>query len=92
MRYRVNGLFFDRLGRQSPGYLWQGRYSSWYISDEQYLYDLFRYIDKSESIETYLEEKSVKSKAIKRAYRNKSLKKQDHKENYKHSKTRVRVG
>ena len=46
---------------------------------------------KSESIETYLEEKSVKSKVIKRAYRNKPLKKQDHKENYKHSKARVRV-
>ena len=27
------------------GYLWQGRYSSWYIVEEEYLYDLFRYIE-----------------------------------------------
>ncbi|MCP4970095.1 MAG: IS5 family transposase [Arcobacter sp.] len=46
---------------------------------------------KSEEIEKYLKEKNVKSKVIKRAYRNKPLTNAQHKENYKHSKTRVRV-
>ncbi|MBD3797494.1 MAG: transposase, partial [Campylobacterales bacterium] len=35
--------------------------------------------------------KNVKSKIIKRAYKNKPLTNTQHKENYKHSKTRVRV-
>ncbi len=46
---------------------------------------------KSEDTEVYLKENRIKSKVIKRAYRNKPLCNQDHKENYKHSKTRVRV-
>jgi len=46
---------------------------------------------KSEEIEEYLKEKNVKSKIIKRAYRNKPLTNTEYKENYKHSKTRVRV-
>lgn len=46
---------------------------------------------KSEEIEEYLKEINVKSKIIKRAYRNKPLSNTEHKENYKHSKTRVRV-
>ncbi len=46
---------------------------------------------KSEETEQYLKEKNVKSKIIKRAYRNKPLTNTEHKENYKHSKTRVRV-
>jgi len=46
---------------------------------------------KSEEIEEYLKEKNVKSRIIKRAYRNKPLTNKEHKENYKHSKTRVRV-
>ena len=46
---------------------------------------------KSEEIEEYLKEKNVKSKTIKRAYRNKPLTNTEYKENYKHSKTRVRV-
>lgn len=46
---------------------------------------------KSEETEQYLKEKNVKSKIIKRAYRNKPLTNAEHKENYKHSKTRVRV-
>jgi len=46
---------------------------------------------KSEEIETYLEENSIQSKIIKRKYRNKPLEQSDHKINYKHSKTRVRV-
>ncbi len=46
---------------------------------------------KSKEIETYLKSKNVKGKVIKRKYRNKPLEKADHKTNYKHSKTRVRV-
>lgn len=46
---------------------------------------------KSEEIETYFKENHIKEKIIKRKYRNKPLKKSDHKTNYKHSKTRVRV-
>ena len=46
---------------------------------------------KSEEIESYLKENNVKPKIIKRKYRNKALEKSDHKTNYKHSKTRVRV-
>jgi REP element-mobilizing transposase RayT len=36
--------YFNKKYKRS-GYLWQGRYSSWYITDEKYLYDLFRYIE-----------------------------------------------
>ena len=36
--------YFNKKYKRS-GYLWQGRYSSWYISDEKYLYNLFRYIE-----------------------------------------------
>jgi len=46
---------------------------------------------KSEEIEKYLETKNIQGKIIKRKYRNKPLEKADHKTNYKHSKTRVRV-
>jgi IS5 family transposase len=46
---------------------------------------------KSQETEEYLKEINVKSKIIKRAYRNKPLSNAEHKENYKHSKTRVRV-
>lgn len=46
---------------------------------------------KSKEIEEYLQENNVKSKVIQRAYRNKPLSNKQHKENYKHSKTRVRV-
>lgn len=46
---------------------------------------------KSEEIETYLKENHIQEKIIKRKYRNKPLKKSDHKTNYKHSKTRVGV-
>ena len=46
---------------------------------------------KSKEIEEYLQENKVKSKVIQRAYKNKPLSNQQHKENYKHSKTRVRV-
>jgi IS5 family transposase len=46
---------------------------------------------KSEETEIYLKDKKVKSKVTKRAYRNTPLTNKEHKENYKHSKTRVRV-
>lgn len=46
---------------------------------------------KSEKIETYLKHKNIKSKVIKRAYRNKKLTNLELQENRKHSKTRVRV-
>ena len=36
--------YFNKKYKRT-GYLWQGRYSSWYITNEQYLYDLFRYIE-----------------------------------------------
>lgn len=46
---------------------------------------------KSKEIEEYLKQKKVKSKIIKRAYKNKPLTNTDHKQNYKHSRSRVRV-
>ena len=46
---------------------------------------------KSREITEYLETKNVKSKIINRAYRNTPLTNKQHKENYKYSKTRVRV-
>ncbi len=46
---------------------------------------------RSEEIQEYLKKINVKSKIIKRAYRNKPLTNKEYKENYKHSKTRVRV-
>ena len=38
--------FFNKKYKRT-GYLWQGRYNSWYIVDERYLYDLFRYIEQN---------------------------------------------
>jgi IS5 family transposase len=46
---------------------------------------------KSQEIENYLKQKNVNSKVINRAYRNKPLTNSQHKQNYKYSKTRVRV-
>jgi IS5 family transposase len=46
---------------------------------------------KSQEIEDYLKTNNVKSKVINRAYRNTPLTNKQHKQNYKHSKTRVRV-
>ena len=40
-RYAV--YFNTRLKR--VGHLWQGRYKSWYVSDEVYLYSLIKYIE-----------------------------------------------
>ena len=45
----------------------------------------------SNEIEEHLKANKIKSKVIKRKYRNKPLKKSDYKTNYKHSKSRVRI-
>jgi len=37
-------IYFNKRYKRT-GHLWQGRYKSWYIVKEQYLYDLFRYIE-----------------------------------------------
>jgi IS5 family transposase len=57
--------------------------------DDKVLYADSAY--KSKEIEEYLKDKNVKSKITKRAYRNKPLTNTEVKQNYKHSKTRVRV-
>lgn len=44
---QVNGnyaIYFNKKYKRA-GHLWQGRYNSWYIVDESYLYYLFRYIE-----------------------------------------------
>ena len=57
--------------------------------DDKVLYADSAY--KSKDIEEYLQNNKVNSKVIQRAYRNKPLSNKQHKENYKYSKTRVRV-
>lgn len=37
-------IYFNKKYKRT-GHLWQGRYKSWYIINEQYLYELFRYIE-----------------------------------------------
>ena len=37
-------IYFNKKYKRT-GHLWQGRYSSWFIVDEGYLYSLFRYIE-----------------------------------------------
>jgi len=37
-------IYFNKKYKRN-GHLWQGRYKSWYIVDESYLYFLFRYIE-----------------------------------------------
>jgi len=37
-------IYFNKKHNR-VGHLWQGRFKSWYITNEQYLYDLFRYIE-----------------------------------------------
>jgi len=37
-------IYFNKKYKRT-GHLWQGRYKSWYIVEEKYLYDLFRYIE-----------------------------------------------
>ena len=37
-------IYFNKKYKRS-GHLWQGRYRSWYVTDEGYLYTLMRYIE-----------------------------------------------
>jgi len=37
-------IYFNKKYKRT-GHLWQGRYKSWYIVKEEYLYQLFRYIE-----------------------------------------------
>lgn len=37
-------IYFNKKYKR-VGHLWQGRYKSWYIFNEAYLYTLFRYIE-----------------------------------------------
>ena len=39
-------IYFNKKYKRT-GYLWQGRYRSWYIVDDEYLYSLFRYIEQN---------------------------------------------
>jgi dihydrofolate synthase/folylpolyglutamate synthase len=39
-------IYFNKKYNQT-GYLWQGRYKSWYVTDEAYLYTLIRYIENN---------------------------------------------
>jgi REP element-mobilizing transposase RayT/DNA-binding CsgD family transcriptional regulator len=38
--------YFNKKYKRS-GYLWQGRYRSWYVVTDEYLYGLFRYIEQN---------------------------------------------
>ena len=40
-----NYAIYFNIKYKRVGHLWQGRYKSWYIFDEEYLYKLFRYIE-----------------------------------------------
>jgi len=37
-------IYFNKKYKRN-GHLWQGRFKSWYVFDEKYLYTLFRYIE-----------------------------------------------
>jgi len=39
-------IYFNKKNRRT-GHLWQGRYKSWYVTDEAYLYTLMRYIEQN---------------------------------------------
>ncbi|HHC11315.1 MAG TPA: hypothetical protein ENK79_01615 [Campylobacterales bacterium] len=39
-------IYFNKKYKRT-GHLWQGRYKSWYIVEDKYLYDLFRYIERN---------------------------------------------
>ena len=39
-------IYFNKKHRRS-GHLWQGRYKSWYVTDEAYLFTLMRYIEQN---------------------------------------------
>ena len=48
-------IYFNKKNRRS-GHLWQGRFKSWYVTDEAYLYTLILYIEQN----------PVKAKMVKR--------------------------
>ena len=37
-------IYFNKIYKRT-GHLWQGRYKSWYVVNDEYLYMLFRYIE-----------------------------------------------
>ncbi len=39
-------IYFNKKNKRS-GHLWQGRFKSWYVTDEAYLYTLMRYIEQN---------------------------------------------
>ena len=39
-------IYFNKKYKRS-GHLWQGRFRSWYVTDEAYLYTLMRYIEQN---------------------------------------------
>ena len=39
-------IYFNRKYKRS-GHLWQGRFKSWYVTDESYLYTLTGYIENN---------------------------------------------
>lgn len=39
-------IYFNKKYKRS-GHLWQGRFKSWYVTDEAYLYTLMRYIEQN---------------------------------------------
>ncbi len=39
-------IYFNKKYKRT-GYLWQGRYRSWYVVNDEYLYSLFRYIEQN---------------------------------------------
>ena len=39
-------IYFNKKHKRS-GHLWQGRFKSWYVTDEAYLYTLMRYIEQN---------------------------------------------
>jgi len=46
---QINGnyaIYFNKKYKRS-GHLWQGRYKSWYVTDEAYLYTLILYIEQN---------------------------------------------
>lgn len=39
-------IYFNKKNKRT-GHLWQGRFKSWYVTDEAYLYTLMRYIEQN---------------------------------------------
>ena len=45
-------IYFNKKEKRA-GHLWQGRFKSWYIFNEEYLYPLFRYIEQIPILERH---------------------------------------